>query len=281
MRTDLPICATCGVQYGAPREDCPICLDERQYVGWDGQRWTTLGELAAAGHRGRIEEEGPGVLGIGAEPATAIGQRALLVTTPGGNVLWDMITYLDDELAARIRDLGGISAIAVSHPHFYGSMTEFAREFGAPVYIHAADREWVARPDPLVRFWDGEKMQLGDGLTLINVGVHFPGGQVLHWAGADDGAGALLSGDILTVVQDRRYVSFMYSYPNFIPERPEVIRRGLARLAPYPFERVYGAWWRRVVRADGSAAVARSARRYLHFALGETSVRPAEPGELG
>ena len=78
MDVDLPICVTCGVQYPAPREDCPICLDERQYVGWDGQRWTSLGELAAAGHRGWIEEEGPGVLGVGAQPPTAIGQRALL-----------------------------------------------------------------------------------------------------------------------------------------------------------------------------------------------------------
>ncbi|WP_449065679.1 hypothetical protein [Planomonospora algeriensis] len=33
---DLPICVTCGVQYGAPRENCPICEDERQYVGWEG-----------------------------------------------------------------------------------------------------------------------------------------------------------------------------------------------------------------------------------------------------
>ena len=279
MDVDLPICATCGVQYPAPREDCPICLDERQYVGWDGQRWTSLAELAAAGHRGRIREEHPFVFGVGTEPATAIGQRALLVVTPAGNVLWDMITYLDDDLAVGIRDLGGIRAIAISHPHFYGSMTTWAREFGAPVYIHAADREWVARPDPLVRFWEGETEEIAHGLTLINVGVHFTGGQVLHWAGADGGAGALFSGDILTVVQDRRYVSFMYSYPNLIPERPEVIRRGLARLAPYPFERVYGAWWRRVVQTDGTAAVARSAERYLRFALGEQN--PARPGGLG
>ena len=121
MDTDLPICATCGVQYPAPREDCPICLDERQYVGWDGQRWTSLAELAAAGHRGSIRQEGPGVLGVGTDPPTAIGQRALLVMTPAGNVLWDMISYLDDDLAARIRALGGIRAIAISHPHFYGS----------------------------------------------------------------------------------------------------------------------------------------------------------------
>src|SRR5215467_3095436 len=86
MDVDLPICATCGVQYLAPREDCPICLDERQYVGWDGQRWTSLAELAAEGRKGYIAEEGPGVLGIGARPPTAIGQRALLATTPSGNV---------------------------------------------------------------------------------------------------------------------------------------------------------------------------------------------------
>ncbi len=279
MRTDLAICRTCGVQYGAPREDCPICLDERQYVGWDGQQWTTLAELAAAGHRGRIEEEGPGVLGVGTEPAVAIGQRALLVTTPGGNVLWDMITYLDGELAARVRGLGGISAIAISHPHFYGSMIEWAHEFGAPVYIHAADREWVARPDPAVVFWEGDTKQIGDGLTLINLGVHFAGGQVLHWAGADGGAGALLSGDIATVVPDRRWVSFMYSYPNLIPERPAVIRRGLSLLEPFGFERVYGAWWRRVVRADGAAAVRRSAERYLRFSLGEENARLGSAGQ--
>ena len=61
----------------------------------------------------------------------------------------------------------------------------------------------------------------------------------------------------------------MYSYPNLIPERPQVIRRGLALLEPYVFGRVYGAWWRRVVPGDGVAAVRRSAERYLRFALGD------------
>ena len=267
MRTDLPICRTCGVQYAEPREDCPICLDERQYVGWDGQQWTTLSELTAAGHRSRIQEEGPGVIGIGTEPSVAIGQRALLVRAPGGNVLWDMVSYLDDELVAQVRELGGISAIAVSHPHFYGSMIEWAHAFDAPVYIHSADRQWIARPDPAIEFWDGDTYEIGDGLTLINVGVHFTGGQVLHRADGD--GGALFSGDILTVVPDRRWVSFMYSYPNLIPERPTVIRRGLALLEPYVFDRVYGAWWKRVVPGDGVAAVRRSAERYLRFALGD------------
>jgi Metallo-beta-lactamase superfamily len=267
MRTDLPICRTCGVQYGAERPDCPICLDERQYVGWDGQQWTTLAELRAAGHRGRIEEEGPGVVGVGASPPTAIGQRALLVQTPAGNVLYDMISYIDDELIAGLRELGGVSAIAISHPHFYGSVIEFCEAFDAPVYIHARDREWVARPDDAVVFWDGETREILDGLTLINAGVHFDGGQVLHWAGADDGAGALFTGDIFTVVPDRRWVSFMHSYPNLIPERPKTIRRAVAMMQPYAFNRVYGGWWRRNVSTDGAEALRRSADRYLSFAL--------------
>jgi hypothetical protein len=269
MESDLPICRTCGVQYPAPRPDCPICLDERQYVGWDGQQWTTLDELRDAGHRAVTADEGPGVTGIGAEPPTAIGQRALLVRAHSGNVLWDMISYLDDNLVAHINRLGGISAIAISHPHFYGSMIEWAKAFHAPVYIHAADRDWVARPDDSVVFWEGDTHEIGADLTLINAGVHFDGGQVLHWAADPDGHGALFSGDIFTVVQDRRWVSFMRSYPNLIPERPRTIRRALSLIEGFEFDRIYGAWWKRVVSTDGAAAVQRSADRYLRFALDE------------
>jgi hypothetical protein len=267
MEGDLPICSTCGVQYSAPRPDCPICLDERQYVGWDGQQWTTLDELRTAGHRSVTADEGPGVTGIGAEPPTAIGQRALLIRSASGNVLWDMISYLDEDLITHINRLGGISAIAISHPHFYGSMIEFCEAFDAPVYIHAKDREWVARPGDAVVFWDGETREIGDGLTLINAGVHFDGGQVLHWAADPDGNGALFTGDIFTVVPDRRWMSFMYSYPNLIPERAATIRRAVAMMQPYSFDRVYGGWWRRNVATDGAAALRRSADRYLGFVL--------------
>ncbi len=155
--TDLPICRTCGVQYAAPRADCPICLDERQYVGWEGQRWTTLAH------------------------------------------------------------------------------------------------------------------QIAPGMTLINAGTHFAGGTVLHWGDDPEKRGALFSGDIFMVVMDRRWVSFMYSIPNFIPERPRTIRRALALVEPFSFERVYGAFWGRVVTADGAAAVRRSADRYLRFALDDES----------
>lgn len=260
MRNDHPICVQCGVQYGAPCDTCMICEDERQYVNWDGQQWTTLPELRAAGHQGDVRQEGPGVVGIGTRPSLAIGQRALLVQSTAGNVLWDCVTYLDDDLIAEVERLGGISAIAISHPHFYGSMVEWAYAFDAPVYLHTADREWVARPDDHVVFWEGEACELAPDLTLINAGVHFDGGTVLHRAG--DG-GALFSGDIATVVSDRAWVSFMHSYPNLIPERPEVVRRAVRLLDDFEFARIYGAWWGRIVDSDGSNAIRRSAQRYL------------------
>ncbi|WP_269857031.1 MBL fold metallo-hydrolase [Streptomyces sp. RPT161] len=270
---ELPICRVCGLQYAAPREDCPVCLDERQYVGWDGQQWTSLAELHGDGHRGRLQEEGPGVVGIGAEPSVGIGQRALLVRSPAGNVLWDCLGYLDDDLAAEVEQLGGVSAVAVSHPHFYGVMTEWGRAFDAPVYVHAADRAWVPRPDPEVEHWSGDTHQIAPGLTLINAGTHFAGGTVLHWADDPDGRGALFSGDIFMVVADRRWVSFMYSIPNFIPERPRTIRNALALVEPFEFARIYGAFWGRVVTDGGSATVRRSAERYLRFALDDEDPR--------
>jgi glyoxylase-like metal-dependent hydrolase (beta-lactamase superfamily II)/DNA-directed RNA polymerase subunit RPC12/RpoP len=255
------ICGTCGSQFAETAEPpprCPICEDERQYVGRDGQRWTTLEELRRD-HRAEMREEAPGLLGIGCEPSFAIGQRALLVQAPGGNVLWDCISLLDDEIGARVEELGGIAAIAISHPHYYSSMVEWARAFDAPVHLHAADREWVMRPDERIDFWDGEARELAEGLTLLRLGGHFEGGTVLHWAAGK----ALLSGDIVQVVQDRRWASFMYSYPNLIPLPAEAIRRIVAALEPYEFDRICGAWWDAVVRSDAKAAVRRSADRYL------------------
>ncbi len=259
------ICRTCGTQFAPSAEPpaiCPTCEDERQYVGYAGQQWTTLDDLRRE-HHNRIEQLEPGLTGIGTAPTFAIGQRALLVQTPAGNVLWDCITLLDEATLEAVRALGGISAIAISHPHYYGTMVEWARTFGANIYLHANDRAHVARPDPAISFWDGERLPLPGGLSLIHTGGHFAGAQVLHWPAGAGGKGALLTGDIINVVQDRRYVSFMYSYPNLIPLPTRAVRHILAAVEPFAYDRIYGAWWDRVVDHDAKGAVERSAARYI------------------
>lgn len=259
------ICITCGSQFAdspAPPDVCPVCSDERQYVGHDGQRWTTL-DLLRRDHHNRFEQLEGDLIGIGTEPRFAIGQRALLVRTPAGNLLWDCLSLLDDASAERVNDLGGISAIAISHPHYYASMVEWAHAFGAEILLHEADRRWVMRPDAGIRYWSGATRTLFGGLTLINSGGHFDGGTVLHWPGGAEGRGALLSGDILQVVPDRGWLGFMYSYPNLIPLPAATVRAVAESVEPYRFDRVYGAFWDRVVLSDGEEAVRRSARRYL------------------
>ncbi len=260
------ICVTCGSQFAptdSPPAHCPVCDDERQYVGVHGQQWT-LPEALARDHRNVLKPLEPGLTGIGTEPHFAIGQRALLVQAPGGNVLWDCVSLIDDATREAVRGLGGLRAIAISHPHYYSSMVDWSRAFGGvPIYLHAADRRWVMYPDPAIVFWEGETRPLGDGLTLVRCGGHFDGGTVLHWPAGAGGKGALLSGDILQVCADRRHVSFMYSYPNYIPLSAAVVRRVVAAVEPFAYDRIYGAWWDRVILDGAKQAVSRSRERYI------------------
>jgi glyoxylase-like metal-dependent hydrolase (beta-lactamase superfamily II) len=255
------VCKACGTQYppsDAPPAACAICEDPRQYVPHDeGQVWMAW-EQVVAEHSADIRDD-HGILGIGCTPSFAIGQRALLVKNSVGNVLWDCISYLDAAIVERVRAEGGLAAIAISHPHYYSAMVEWAHTFACPVYLHEAERKWVMRPDPAIRFWGGETHELGGGLTLVRCGGHYEGAQVLHWAERR----ALLSGDIVMVIPDRRFVSFMYSYPNLIPLPPSKVQRIADALAPFPFDTIHGAWWDRVVQDDGSAVVRRSTDRYV------------------
>lgn len=245
-----------------PPENCPICEDERQYVGLKGQQWTTLQALQEEYHT-VIRTLEPGLTGIGMSPSFSIGQRALLVQTSGGNVLWDCIPLIDEPTITLVKALGGISAIAISHPHYYSSMIEWSQAFNAPIYLHAADRQWVMRPEPSIIFWDGETRPLIGDLTLIRCGGHFPGGTVLHWPAGAGGRGVLLTGDIINVVQDRRYVSFMYSFPNLIPLSPSAVRKVVAAVEPYEYDRIYSAWWEKVTEKNAKQAVRYSAERYI------------------
>jgi glyoxylase-like metal-dependent hydrolase (beta-lactamase superfamily II) len=235
-----------------------VCLDERQYVAHDGQRWTTSDELVRT-HRNRVEEVEPGLLGIGVEPAFAIGQRALLVE----RLLWDCVSLLDESAAARIEARGGIETVAISHPHFYTAMVEWAERFDARVLLHEADRDWIMRPSPRIELWSGERRDVSETLTLIRAGGHFPGATVCLWHAGAGGRGALLSSDVVMVVQDRDWVSFMWSYPNLIPLPAREVRRIGGVLTELRFDRVYGGWWEKVIADGAHEKVLRSADRYL------------------
>jgi hypothetical protein len=259
------ICQTCGTQFAetaSPPEHCPVCKDERQYIGWEGQKWTTLEDLRRD-HHNIVKPLEPGLTGIGSEPSFAIGQRALLVQTPEGNLLWDCISLIDAATVDTVRSMGGISAISISHPHYYSSMVEWSHAFNAPIYLHRADQEWVMRRDPSIHFWEGEALALFGGLSLIRCGGHFAGGTVAHWPSGADGRGVLFTGDIIQVVPDRAWVSFMYSYPNLIPLPAAKVRHIVAAVENLPYDRIYGAWWERVVKDNAKSAVEKSAKRYI------------------
>jgi hypothetical protein len=260
------VCVTCGIQFAATAKEpdsCPICQDERQYVGHGGQKWTTLAEYRKT-HKNVFAKEEEGLHTIHPEPKAGIGQRAFLVRTKAGNLLFDCVPPLDDATVGEVKKLGGVAAIAVSHPHYYTTMVEWSHAFGkAPVYVHKLDAKWVMRADDVVKTWEGDAKELFGGLKLVKTGGHFDGFQVALWPAGAGGKGALLAGDQPYVCQDRRWVSFMWSYPNMIPLGPAAIRQVAKALRPLKFDRLYGAFPGQVVRSDASGAVARSAERYL------------------
>lgn len=261
------ICTTCGTQHSpslAEPQSCAICEDERQYVPSGGQSWTTLARLQRS-HMPTFRDEA-GLIGVGVTPAFGIGQRALIAPSPTGNVLWDCISLVSDVLVTLIKGIGGLKAIAISHPHYYTSMVEWSRAFGGiPVYLHQADRDWIMRADSCLELWDGDTSQIAPGLTLVRTGGHFEGATVMHWAEGCDGRGALLSSDVLQVAADRKHVAFMRSYPNYLPLGAVAVRKIAEKISPYRFERIYGAFWDRVIGSDGQRVVQESVSRHVEW----------------
>lgn len=262
------ICRTCAVEHAERPDVCAICADERQWVPASGQAWTTLAELAAAGERLVLEELEPDLFGLSSEPSVGIGQQAKIVRTPAGNLLWDPPGYVDDDAVERVRALGPVVAIAASHPHMFGVQVAWSRALGGvPVLVAEADAHWVARPDPVIETWTGEREVL-PGVVLSQPGGHFPGSAVVHWAAGADGRGVLLSGDTIFANPDRTSVSFMRSYPNRIPLSAAVVLRVAEHVARRPFERLYNNF-EGVIPADAREVVLRSAQRHAAWVRGD------------
>ncbi|MBU8918641.1 hypothetical protein BGM25_21595 [Bacillus sp. FJAT-29953] len=259
------ICETCGVQYESSMEEpeqCTICNEERQYVNPNGQSWTTLEKMVNEGYQNRFTLEEEGLFSITTIPKFGIGQTAYLVKSEGFNVLWDCITYIDELTIKKIKELGGLQGIALSHPHYYSAQVEWAERFDVPIYIHEDDKEWVMRPSDKILFWSGESLELHKGVIIHRLGGHFKGGAVLEWLDGNKQKGILFSGDIIQVVADKNWVSFMYSYPNLIPLPASKVCEMANIVSELKFDRLYNAF-HGIVKKDAKMAVQKSADRYI------------------
>ena len=262
------ICATCGVEHAEATGVCAICADERQWVPAGGQRWTSLGELAASGYRTTVSEPEPDLLGITSEPKVGIGQQTHVVTTPAGSLLWDPIGYVDDAAARRIRERGEVLAIASSHPHMFGVQSQWSRALGGvPILVCEPQLEWVQRPDAAIEAWRGRR-EVASGLALIELGGHFIGSSVVHWTAGAGGRGVLLCSDTIHANPDRATVTFLRSYPNRIPLSAAVVERITGAVESLGFDRLYDNFGS-TIDADAAGAVRRSADRYVGWVRGD------------
>ncbi|KIW07832.1 uncharacterized protein PV09_01750 [Verruconis gallopava] len=298
---DLAICVACGTQYDAPFTDppksCKICDDPRQYVPPTGQQWSCLSKLKADNFKNTWTQDAvdprvwfiqsvpdslpahlAGVnLGLTSGmkvPKIGIGQRAILLQTEHGNVLWDLVPFINDKFVEEVKQKGGIKAIVISHPHFYNTHLDWAAAFDCPVYLAFEDKEWLCRLDddekkPRRRFITTPTLEIVPGVTAIKAGGHFPGSLLLHWDKK-----LFIADTIMTVpsglyFQETRQpktnvYSFMWSYPNMIPLRPSDVTRIWKAVAPFQFETTHGGFpGQDVRRADLKTQLLESMKNWV------------------
>lgn len=275
---DWLICTACGTQF--PTADrtqlttCFICDDPRQFTPPSGQSFTTLGVLSSSSSDGGAKyqnnfstyDKDDRITFVYTTPKVGIGQRCALIRTPEGNILWDCITFLDDATVRKINDLGGISAIVISHPHYYSTHLLWARTFNCKVYLAEDDKKWLAQRDGdrqtfLFGLGKDPTMPIGKtGATVLKLGGHFPGSLVLLFDGrlliADtlvttpsglgswekDASGAARMEGHLGRPQGMNSFVFMWSIPNMIPLPPDEIAAMWKVLEKHEFRSTHGAF---------------------------------------
>jgi glyoxylase-like metal-dependent hydrolase (beta-lactamase superfamily II) len=257
------LCATCATEFPAGQpapQVCPICNDDRQYIPQEGQRWTSFDELAAT-HTVTIAPVTAGLYALQVSPAFAIDQRTFLVCSPGGNILWDCIPLIDAAAMEFVRSLGGLKAIAISHPHYYSVMRRWAEAFECPILIHELEKPWVFNGGGHVEYWTGDRQPLWDGLEIVRTGGHFPGSSVLR-VPALSPAGALLTGDTIYLSRSLRHLSMMYSYPNHIPLPAEELQAAVQTVEGLTFDTLYGAFSWQNLEGNARQVFEESVKRY-------------------
>lgn len=257
------VCSTCGTYYPLQSlpQTCPICSDERQWVPAGGQSWTQPADLhhKHSVKSNRLQEQ---LYELEMNPVFAIGQRALLVLSDKGNILWDCIPLLDEMTVEFIRSKGGLKAIAFSHPHFYSNMNEWAGVFSCPVYIHKNDEEQIMVKGPNIQLWEGNEMDLWDGIKIICIGGHFPGSSILHVPFLSK-EGTIICGDTLFLSPSKKHFSAVYSSPNRIPLPIAEIKRIKNRFDNIPFDSFYGYIKTQNLHQDVKTVLENSMAKYV------------------
>ncbi|MBN9385256.1 MAG: MBL fold metallo-hydrolase [Chitinophagaceae bacterium] len=261
--TQSKICVTCGTHYPASvhYDLCPICADDRQYIPEGGQRWTTEAELLSR-YSVRTHRLRENVYELEITPAFAIAQRAFLILSPQGNILWDCIPLLTEPMVEFIKAHGGLRAIAFSHPHYYSNMNDWAETFDCPIYIHRSDEQWIFNKGGRVELWKGEEKALWDDMRLVNVGGHFPGSSILHVPHLSP-EGTVFCGDTLVIAPNKQHIAVMYSYPNRMPLPRYEVERIRKQMDGIPFDALYSFMRDLNLTGDVKGIFTRSMDRYL------------------
>ena len=256
------VCVTCGTQF--PDADDAAAERARSAT----TRASTSRSRASSGRRSpscapttatRSGDEGA-LTGIGTEPH--VRDRPARAARPArrANLLWDCVTLLDDATAAAVERRGGLAAIAISHPHYYSAMVEWAHRFDCPV-LPARGRPRVghaARPrDRVLGGRDARPRRRADADPLRR-----PLRRRHRAAPARRGRAAVAATSSRSS-PTARWVCFMYSYPNLIP-LPEAAVQAMARRARAVRVRARSTapGGARSSRRDGAGIVRRSAERY-------------------
>jgi hypothetical protein len=257
------ICTACGTQFPTSNKNevktCFICDDPRQFTPQTGQAFTTSDKLRSSHENVWTPLAGDDrFISIVTEPKFGIGQRAVLVKTSKGNILWDCISLIDDETIAQIKELGGLKAVVISHPHYYTAHVEWARAFECPVYLAADDEQWITQPSAYQVFLTETESELkingeASGFRVLKLGGHFPGSLVAIYDGRLLAADTLLTtpaglgnwetdaiGNLRARPDNMNTYSFMWSIPNMIPLAPDELQRMWSILKKYHFRSSHG-----------------------------------------
>jgi hypothetical protein len=86
---------------------------------------------------------------------------------------------------------------------------------------------------------------------------------MLHWASGAGGRGVVCCSDTAYVAADRKHVTFMRSYPNYVPLPARAVQAVAAALAPFEFDMMFGNFFDSVIETGAKRAFQASVERYL------------------